>query len=154
MTLHTEAGTQLSKTAALAKTAAVTADPILQITENLYKRLRHDGTTFPGNSKELLYPAGRLVRTSEFARNFPDATIATVTPATGSAAGGTAITIKGTDFTFGSTVTVGAVAATAVVVVDAETITCVTPAKAAGAQAVAVTTDSGTATKANAFTTS
>ncbi|MER5322381.1 IPT/TIG domain-containing protein [Streptosporangium roseum] len=153
MTIHTGAGTQLTKTAALAKTAAVTPDPILQVTENLYKSLRHDGTPWPGAGRELLYPAGYLVRTSDFTRHFPDAVIATVTPNNGPAAGGTAITIKGESFTPGSTVQVGAVAATSVVVVDAETITCVTPAKTAGAQAVAVTTDAGTVTKAGAFTT-
>ncbi|WP_433542066.1 IPT/TIG domain-containing protein (plasmid) [Streptosporangium sandarakinum] len=153
MTIHNSAGVRLTKSAALALTTPVTADPVIQVNENIYASVRHDGTPWPGQGRELLFPAGRLVKTSDFTKHFPDAAITSVTPATGPAAGGTPITIKGSDFTPGATVTVGGTAATSVVVVDDKTITCVTPAKAAGAQAVAVTTDAGTATKAGGFTT-
>lgn len=73
-------------------------------------------------------------------------------PATGAAAGGTQITVKGSNFTPGSTVTFSGTAATNVVVVDDTTITCRTTAKAAGAVAVQVTTDAGPVSKANSFT--
>jgi CSLREA domain-containing protein/uncharacterized repeat protein (TIGR01451 family) len=66
-------------------------------------------------------------------------TIASITPATGPPAGGTPITIVGTNFTPGATVTIGGLAATSVVVVDATTITAVTPAHAAGTVDVMVT---------------
>jgi hypothetical protein len=53
-------------------------------------------------------------------------------PASGTAAGDTTITIKGTDFAAGATVTVGGVAATNINVADAKTITARTPALPAG----------------------
>lgn len=62
-----------------------------------------------------------------------------VTPNTGSTAGGTAVTISGANFFNPSTVTFGGVAATNVIVVNATTITATTPANAAGAVNVVVT---------------
>jgi len=54
-------------------------------------------------------------------------TISGVTPSTGSTAGGTPITISGSGFKSGATVTIGDVAAANVVVVDSSTITATTP---------------------------
>jgi hypothetical protein len=62
-----------------------------------------------------------------------------VTPNTGSTAGGTAVSISGANFFNPSTVTFGGVAATNVVVVNSTTITATTPAHAAGAVDVVVT---------------
>jgi hypothetical protein len=70
--------------------------------------------------------------------------VASVTPATGLAAGGTAVTISGTGFTGATAVTFGGTPATAVVVVSANTITATSPAKAAGTYDVRVTTPNGT----------
>lgn len=81
-------------------------------------------------------------------------TITTVAPNIGPNTGGTAITITGTGFQIGATVTVGGTACTQVTVVSATSITCTTAAKAAfcGPTAVAVTNpDSQSATAANAF---
>jgi len=79
---------------------------------------------------------------------YPDKTtlpvLAGMTPNTGLAAGGTAVTIAGIGFTGATAVTFGGTAATAVVVVDANTITCTSPAKAAGTYDVRVTTPIGT----------
>jgi hypothetical protein len=79
---------------------------------------------------------------------YPDGTsppiVTGVSPATGLAAGGTAITITGAGFTGATAVTVGGTAATAVVVVNSNTITATTPAKAAGTYDVRVTTPKGT----------
>jgi hypothetical protein len=79
---------------------------------------------------------------------YPDATsppiVTGVSPATGLAAGGTAITITGAGFTGATAVTVGGTAATAVTVVNPYTITATTPAKAAGTYDVRVTTPKGT----------
>jgi len=69
--------------------------------------------------------------------------VQSVTPATGLAAGGTAVTISGTGFTGATAVTFGGTAATAVVVVNANTITATSPAKAAGTYDVRVTTPNG-----------
>jgi hypothetical protein len=67
-------------------------------------------------------------KTSEFSHRLPFST----NPASGPATGGTAMTISGTDFAAGATVTVGGVAATGVAVVDDRTITANSPALAAG----------------------
>jgi len=79
---------------------------------------------------------------------YPDATsppvVAGLGPNTGLAAGGTAVAITGSGFTGATGVTFGGTAATAVVVVNPNTITCVSPAKAAGTYDVRVTTPRGT----------
>ena len=78
-------------------------------------------------------------------------TIKKVSPTSGTTLGGTAFIITGTNLTGATSVTVGGVAATSVVVVSATSITAQTPAGSVGAKSVAVTTASGTATKASAF---
>ncbi len=65
--------------------------------------------------------------------------IVSVSPATGPGSGGTTITIAGTGFASGATVTVGGAAATSVTVVSATTITCVTPTGTPGTAHVTVT---------------
>jgi len=66
-----------------------------------------------------------------------------VAPTYGATAGGTPVTITGNDFAAGTTVMFGAAAATAVTVVDATTITAMTPASANGWVDVLVTTPGG-----------
>jgi large repetitive protein len=73
----------------------------------------------------------------------PVPTVTAVSPSGGPLAGGTAITITGTGFAAPATVSVGGVAASAVSVVDPTTITATTPAGAAGAVDVEVTTPGG-----------
>ena len=79
-------------------------------------------------------------------------TISSVSPATGSTAGGTFITITGTNLDGTTSVTVGGVAATSLNVISSTSITAVTPAGTAGAVSVAVTTPYGAASVASAFT--
>ena len=66
-------------------------------------------------------------------------TVTNVGPNNGSTVGGTAVTIMGTNFATGATVTFGTTAATNVVVANSTTITATTPAEAAGAVTVTVT---------------
>ena len=83
----------------------------------------------------------------------PSPTLSGVSPVSGPAAGGTAVTLTGTNFAAGATVTVGGAAATSVVVVSSTRITAVTPAGAAGARDVRVTLSGGqAATLAGGFT--
>ena len=82
----------------------------------------------------------------------PAVNITTVVPGIASRLGGTPITINGTGFLTGATVTVGGIAATNVVVVNAVQITATTPAHAPGTVAVTVTNlDATTATLAGAL---
>jgi IPT/TIG domain len=82
----------------------------------------------------------------------PTITPGGISPSSGSLNGGTALTITGTGFLAGATVTVDGTSATSVVVVSSTSITCVTPAGAIGAATVVVTnTDSQSATDTNDF---
>ena len=80
--------------------------------------------------------------------------IATVTPNSGPAAGGTAVTIAGTGFTTGATVTIGGTAATAITVgAGGTSITATTPARPAGPATIVVTNPDGQGTTlTNGFT--
>ena len=82
----------------------------------------------------------------------PGLTVTAVNPSGGPPAGGTAITITGTGFATGATVTVGGAAAANVTVVDDTTITCNTPAGTTGAADVTVTVGGGSATLTGGFT--
>jgi hypothetical protein len=69
----------------------------------------------------------------------PVPTVSAISPAIGSTAGGTTVTVTGTNFGAGAALTIGGTAATSVTVVNQTTITATTPAHAAGAVDVVVT---------------
>jgi plastocyanin len=79
-------------------------------------------------------------------------TLVSVVPAAGPPAGGTPVTLTGTNFGAGCTVTFGLTSATGVSIATSTTINATTPAHAAGAVSVSVACPSGTATLPNAFT--
>ena len=79
--------------------------------------------------------------------------LSAVSPTSGPAAGGTAVTLTGQHFVSGATVTFGGAAATSVVVASATQITAKTPAHAQGSVSVVVTNPNGqSATVASVFT--
>jgi hypothetical protein len=69
----------------------------------------------------------------------PSLAVTAISPVSGSVDGGTTVTITGTAFAAGATVTIGGVAATSVTVVSSTKITAVTPAHALGSVDVTVT---------------
>ena len=73
----------------------------------------------------------------------PAPTVTSVSPNSGPTAGGTSVTITGTNFTGATGVTVGGAAATSVSVVNATSITATVPSHAAGSASVIVTTPAG-----------
>jgi hypothetical protein len=73
----------------------------------------------------------------------PAPTVSGVSPTSGTTAGGTPVTINGTGFLAGASVTFGGTAATNVVVGSSTSITATTPAHAAGAVNVVVTNTDG-----------
>jgi hypothetical protein len=80
-------------------------------------------------------------------------TVSGVSPNSGSTAGGTAVTISGTNFASGATVTFGGTPATNLVVVSSTSITAVTPAGSAGPVTVTVTNPGAqSGSLANGFT--
>lgn len=88
-------------------------------------------------------PAGSNSANSAFTYTLPPPTVTGVSPAGGTTEGGTSVTITGTDFTGATAVTFDGTAATSFSVVDANTITAVTPAHVAGEVSVVVTTPTG-----------
>ncbi|HEY2324746.1 MAG TPA: IPT/TIG domain-containing protein, partial [Thermoanaerobaculia bacterium] len=83
----------------------------------------------------------------------PAVTVTSVAPATGSINGQTAVSVNGTGFLSGATVTFGGTGATSVVVVSATKITAVTPAHSAGSVNVTVTnTNTSAGTLTNGYT--
>jgi hypothetical protein len=74
----------------------------------------------------------------------PRPTVTAVSPTSGPTTGGTKVTVTGTSFTGATEVTFAGVAATSFTVVSATKLTAVSPAGAAGARNIQVTTPSGT----------
>lgn len=106
---------------------------------------------FEGGRRRLFY-AGQVVKQSFIDALFVAATVDTVTPNTGAAAGNIPVILKGTNLAGVTAVSFGGTPATAVVVHDEETVTCTAPAHSAGAVNVVVTDDSGPVTKNGFFT--
>ncbi len=83
----------------------------------------------------------------------PTPTLATVSPASGTTGGGTLVTLTGTNFAGGATVTFAGALASSVTVASTTTITCLTPAGTAGTATIVVTNvDGQSATLASAYT--
>jgi large repetitive protein len=92
-------------------------------------------------------------RTGGFTFKAPAPTLTAVSPSSGPINGGTVVTMTGTNFASGATVTFGGAAATSVVVVSATQITVHTPAHAQGSVNVVVTNPDGqSATRTGGFT--
>jgi formylglycine-generating enzyme required for sulfatase activity len=82
----------------------------------------------------------------------PTPSISLVNPSSGQTTGFTAFTIFGTNFTGATSVTVGGVAATSIVVVSSTAITALSPTHSVGAVDIVVVTSNGTVTLADGFT--
>jgi glucose/arabinose dehydrogenase len=83
----------------------------------------------------------------------PAPTVTSINPTTGVTTGGTTVTITGTGFLAGASVSFGGTAATGVALVNSTTISASTPAHAAGAVNVVVTnTDAKSGTLTNGYT--
>lgn len=79
-------------------------------------------------------------------------TVTAISPATGTVAGGTSVTITGTDLTDASSVTIGGIPVASYTVVSDIVIMATTPAGAAGTASVGVTTVGGSSTANSLFT--
>lgn len=151
MAYKNAAGTTLTETALRALLTEVTTERIFTVGADVYQTFSQDGAGFE-KASALAFHAGQRVKESDIDARFVTATVGTLTPATGAAAGGTAVSMSGTNFSGTTGVTVGGAAATSVVVVSNERITFVTPAGTAGARDVVVQDDAGNVTKTGGFT--
>ncbi len=155
MALVNAAGTLLSKTpGGTVLESQAEAEPKVKVLVDVYRDTPHEKVSYPTQMHPLAWPAGAIIKQSEWDAEFTAPTISTVSPATGAAAGGTTVTLMGTGFTTGTTVAVGGTAGTSVSVKSDKKLTFVSPAKTAGTYNVTATTAGGTATKTGAFTTS
>lgn len=153
MTLRNAAGQVLSKTALLASTTPVPeTDPKVTIGANVYETYPLSGEGTHEMGRRLKYRAGQRVSTKDIDALYPTATVTSITPNTGPAVGGTAITITGTDLSGVTGVTIGGAAATNVQVRSATRVTATTPAGTAGARDVVVADDAGNVTVTGGFT--
>ena len=82
----------------------------------------------------------------------PAPAVASISPTSGSIAGGTVVTVTGTALTGATGVTVGGVAATGLTASNDTTLNFATPAREAGPAAVVVTTPAGPSGSATTFT--
>ncbi len=97
--------------------------------------------------------SGKLTQGFTFIMPNPKPTVTSISPASGTTKGGIGVTITGTGFLAGATVSLGGTAATGVTVVSGNTITATTAAASAGAVNVVVTnTDSQSGTLTQGFT--
>jgi len=151
MTFYNAAGTRLTETTINALADTVTAEEVVEFTADVYQSFTADGGGFEKASR-LVFVDGQRVKQTMIDGLFITATITSVLPASGAAAGGTPIVIRGTNFSGAAGVTVGGVAATSFVVVNNTTITCTTGAHAGGAVNVVVQDDAGDVTAVGAFT--
>lgn len=95
---------------------------------------------------------GSATSTGGFTFVAPAPTIASVAPSSGSTLGGTTVTITGANLSGATAATFGGTPVTSLTVISAAQVRATTPAHAAGAVDVAVTTPGGTATKTAGFT--
>lgn len=158
MGLYNTAGARITKAAF---PAADAPDPLKRVTADVYSTKHHDQGTRPadtrdgvpeGSIKTLLYKAGTILRQSQIDALFPPATIVSVSPTTGPAAGGTVVTITGTNLDGVSEVKFGATAGTNLKVLSAGRIQVTSPAGSAGAVNVVVADEAGPVTKTNGYT--
>lgn len=151
MTFVKPDGTVLNKTEMLALTTTETADTIHVFTSDVHQLVTQDGAGFE-KSDRLLFHEGQRVPESVINGLFETATITTVVPATGLAAGGTVVVINGTNLAGAEGVTFGGTAGTAFKRISDTRVQVTTPAKTAGAYNVVVQDDAGDVTKTNGFT--
>jgi hypothetical protein len=107
----------------------------------------------PGYYMVFLVNSSGVPSVAKFTRLGVPPTVTSISPNAGTVNGGTATTIRGTNFLPGATVSLGGTAATGVTVVSSTSITATTSAHAAGAVNVVVTnTDAQSGTLANGYT--
>lgn len=151
MSFVDSSGNILNKTELLALTTEQSTTVQRKLTADVYQKFTQDGSAYEGATK-LLFHNGQVVTEDLIDGLFETATITDIDPATGPAAGGTVVTIDGTNLAGVEGVTFGGTAGTNLKRVSDTRIQITTPAKTAGAYTVAVLDDAGTVSEVNGFT--
>lgn len=155
MGVYNEAGTRQTKSG-LPTTPYTEQDPVFTVTARLTRKSPYygaeSGAKTEGTKEQVLANAGDLVTQSQIDSWFPAVDVTSVTPATGPAAGGTVLTLRGENLDGVTAVTVGGVATTALTYVSPSEMRVTTGAHAAGAVSIVLTDDSGSKTETGLFT--
>lgn len=152
MALLKDDGTRLTQATFLGGTYTSDASETKRtVLKEVWEEFYPDGATVT-KSRRLKYKVGEVISQEDVDALYAEATITAITPDTGSTDGGTAVVITGTNLTDATGVTFGGTAGTAFSVVSDTTIHVTTPAHAAAAVDVVVTTDAGSVTEAGGFT--
>lgn len=153
MTFVKEDGTVLNKTELYALATEQTQESIWVFNEDIHQLFTlSDGSSAFEGADKLLFHDGQRVPASVIEGLFKTATVTTITPNTGAAAGGTVVTIDGTNLAGSEGVTFGGTAGTAFKRISDTRVQVTTPAKTAGAYNVVVQDDAGNVTVTNGFT--
>lgn len=144
-------GNILNKTEMLALTTTQSTTVMRRVDADIFQRFTQDGGPYEGAVK-MLYHAGQMVPEAAINALYETATVTSITPATGPAAGGTVVTIDGTNLAGVEGVTFGGTAGTALKRISDTRIQITTPAKSAAAYNVVVQDDAGNVTVTNGFT--
>lgn len=100
----------------------------------------------------VVNPDGQTGTLSNAFTYFSTPTISSISPTAGALAGGTTLTVNGTNFSTGATVFVGGVACAPVTFVSSTRVTCPTPGPLAGAQAVTINNPGTPSATYNSYT--
>jgi hypothetical protein len=151
--LRDGSGNTLNKTELLALLTEQTLEKVYKVNDNavVNQVFTFDGGEFEAGEKTLLYP-GEMVTQSFVDGLFKTATATAISPASVPAAGGTVVTITGTNLAGSEGVTFGGTAGTAFKVISNTQVQVTTPAKTAGAYTVVVKDDAGDVTKPSFIT--
>lgn len=152
MTVKNAAGTVMTKTSMKAAMAAVTQPNIYTADQDYYNNVQVPRVTGVETQKILVVRGGQQISETEVDRLFPVATVDSITPATGTTAGGTVVTIRGSNLAGSTGVTFGGTAGTAFSIQNDGSLKVTTPAKTAGALNVVVADDAGNITVTNGYT--
>jgi hypothetical protein len=152
VTVRNASGTRVTKTSMKAAMTEVPQAKVYTANVDYYVHDQLEGETAVERGKRLAVRAGTTISEAEVDALFATGRVDSITPATGPAAGGTVVTIKGSNLAGASGVTFGGTAGTAFSQLSNGSLRVTTPAKTAGAYPVVVQDDAGDITVANGFT--
>jgi hypothetical protein len=151
MTFVDSTGAVLTKTQVLALTTTKTTTVVREFTADVFRKTTPDGGGFETGS-QLAFHSGQDATEDEINAEFVTATVTSIVPATGPAAGGTVVLINGTNLSGTKGVTFGGTAGTAFKRISNNRVQVTTPAKTAGAYTVVTQDDAGDVTTLTGFT--
>lgn len=146
--LYNAAGTEIEQSAV--PLTENTQPSTWTVTEDVFEDHHLPGSTRHG--RRLKWAKDEVITQAQKDDAYAEATVTSISPATGAAAGGTVVTMTGTNLHEARGATFGGSAATAWSVLSDTQVRCTTPAHAAGAVTVVVDLAAGDVTKTTFYT--